>query len=310
MVAANHTQRGIQTLDLNFLGQPGTIAVYLIPHPHGVALIESGPGSTSANLTSELKKHGYKPTDVTDVLLTHIHLDHAGAAGWLARQGAKIHVHPLGAGHMENPEKLFESAGRIYGDQMDYLWGEFLPVPAEKLVTHQDQEVIEIEGLQFKTLETPGHASHHFAYVCKGICFTGDIGAIRVAGLRHLRLPMPPPELNLELWRASVRKLQAEFQTGSFDRLAPTHFGVYDDPAWHLGRLEQLVDEVDAWISSVMPTKPGIPELNTLFLGWTKERSEKEGLTATQVEAFETANPSWMSAAGIHRYWRKFRQSG
>ena len=158
------TEGIVHTLDLKFQGFAGAIAVYLIPHQHGAVLIESGPGSTTAALETGLQVHGLNVGDVTDVLLTHIHLDHAGAAGWLAKKGARIHVHPVGAPHLKNPEKLLSSAARIYGDSMQSLWGDFLPVPEDQLVVHQDNEVIEIEGLRFRSLDTPGHAYHHYAY--------------------------------------------------------------------------------------------------------------------------------------------------
>ena len=199
----------IQTLDLKFRGFSGAIAAYLIPHSQGAVLVECGPGSTSMALEAGLQGIGLKVSDISDVLLTHIHLDHAGAAGWLARHGARIHVHPVGAPHLLNPEKLLASAARIYGDNMHTLWGEFLPVPEEQLTVHEDGEVIEIEGLRFRALDTPGHAFHHYAYIYQEVCFSGDIGGVRVGGARHVRLPMPPPEFNLELWRESVRRLEA-----------------------------------------------------------------------------------------------------
>src|SRR3989337_916816 len=132
----------IIALDLEFQGKSGVIAAYLLPHTRGAALIETGPGSTQATLIRRLSDHGYNPSDITDVLLTHIHLDHAGAAGWLARQGARIYVHANGAPHLLDPEKLLSSAARIYGDQMETLWGEFLPVPGERLSIVYDGDVI------------------------------------------------------------------------------------------------------------------------------------------------------------------------
>src|SRR5574341_1031716 len=171
-------QTRVVTLDLNFQGRPHAIASYLIRHPKGdgIVLIESGPGSTLAGLEAGLAKEGLSPRDVTHVLLTHIHLDHAGAAGWLARQGAHIYVHPVGAPHLLNPEKLLASAARIYGEAMQTLWGEFLPVPPECLVVPQNGDDIEIGGLRFRSVDTPGHADHHFAYLLDDFCFSGDIG--------------------------------------------------------------------------------------------------------------------------------------
>jgi glyoxylase-like metal-dependent hydrolase (beta-lactamase superfamily II) len=295
----------VETLDLNFQNIPGTIAAYMIRHSHGAILVECGPGSTIEELVARLRTYGLKPADISDVLLTHIHLDHGGSAGWWARQGARIHVHPVGAPHLVEPERLLSSARRIYGDMMGSLWGEFIPVPENKLVVHEDNEIIQIEGLEFKALDTPGHAYHHLAYIFQGICFSGDIGAVRVGEVRHLRIPMPPPELNLKLWRQSLRKLQLEYEDGTITQIAPTHFGIFDDPGWHLNSLVMFIDEIESWIERVMPADPSVEELNDEFLRWTMQRSKKDGLSDEDIQAFEAANPSWMSAPGIYRYWHK-----
>jgi glyoxylase-like metal-dependent hydrolase (beta-lactamase superfamily II) len=297
----------VKTLDLNFQGIHNAIAAYLIPHSGGAVLIETGPGSTIPALQAGLHAHGFSVADVTDVLLTHIHLDHAGAAGWLARQGARIHVHEVGAPHLRNPEKLLASAARIYGDQMQALWGEFLPVPEERLLVLQDGAIIEINGLCFRAVDTPGHANHHMAYIFESTCFSGDIGAVRMPGARHLRLPTPPPELNLELWRESQKKLQAEFEKGAFSRIAPTHFGVFNDPAWHLTALKSALDEIEQWMECSMPSEPSLQELREQFKIWSHERSLSLGMDAKTLVAYEAANPSGMSADGIYRYWHKVR---
>jgi glyoxylase-like metal-dependent hydrolase (beta-lactamase superfamily II) len=300
----------VQILDLNFMGVRGTIAVYLIQHPHGAILIESGPGSTLPALQSALRQHGLTPKDVTDVFLTHIHLDHAGAAGWLARQGARIHVHPVGAPHMIQPDKLLASAARIYGDMMENLWGEFLPVPADKIIVMQDGETAEIEGIRIRALDTPGHANHHFAYIYEKTCFSGDIGGVRLPGPAHIRLPMPPPEFNLEKWRASLQRLRGEFESGSYSRIAPTHFGIYSDTDWHLADLHKSLHEVEAWMEVIMPAGPSQEQLYSEFLEWYEQRSLKQGITQELLQGYETAIPSWMSAQGIRRYWQKYRLNG
>jgi glyoxylase-like metal-dependent hydrolase (beta-lactamase superfamily II) len=293
----------VHTLDLNFLGIPGTIAAYLIPQPRGAVLVECGPGSTKANLEAGLQAHGLSSRDISDVLLTHIHLDHAGAAGYLATQGATIHVHEVGAPHLINPERLLTSAARIYGDMMESLWGEFLPVPVDRLISHKDGDLIEIEKLSFRAIDTPGHAYHHFAYLLGEICFSGDIGGVRMGGTRHLRVPMPPPEFHLEKWRQSVERLKRE----KISILAPTHFGIYDDPDWHLDALTKALDEVEAWMEEIMPADPPDEQINEAFLSWSRERSLAEGLDPGLLELYEAANPSWMSSAGIQRYYRKHR---
>jgi glyoxylase-like metal-dependent hydrolase (beta-lactamase superfamily II) len=298
----------IETLDLEFQGYPGAIASYLIRHSCGSVLVETGPGSTIPTLQSKLQEHGLHPHDISDVLLTHIHLDHAGASGWLARQGARIHVHHVGAPHLENPEKLLSSAHRIYGDSLQELWGEFLPVPSDLIVPHHDGDLIEIHGLNFRLLDTPGHAYHHMVYLFEDTCFTGDIGGVRIGGLKHIRMPMPPPEFHLETWLSSVHKLLQEYQRGSFRRIAPTHFGIFSDPDWHLAEALKELTDVGAWLEAVLPDNLPFEQLNRCFLDWVKRRSLQAGLTEADIEAYETANPSWMSTAGLQRYWQKYRQ--
>lgn len=291
------------TLDLKFQGRKHAIASYMIPHSSGVVLIESGPGSTLPALQDALAEHGYSPKDVTHVLLTHIHLDHAGAAGWLARQGAEIYVHPVGAPHMLNPEKLLTSAGRIYGDRMEPLWGEFLSVPGARLKVAEDAQEIAVGDMRFLPINTPGHAEHHYAYLFEDICFTGDIGGVRIPGFPYLRVPMPPPELHLEKWRESVKRLQQE----KFDRIAPTHFGIFDDPGWQLNELEKSLDAVSNWLEEVMPADPPIEELREKFTGWMEDQAVSSGLSEQVVAVYEVANPVGMSADGLQRYWKKYR---
>lgn len=293
----------VHTLDLNFQGRSNAIASYLVRHSGGAVLIESGPGSTRGALEAGLAAHGLTARDVTHVMLTHIHLDHAGAAGWLARQGAIIHVHPVGAPHLLNPERLLASAARIYGDQMDVLWGEFLAVPEGNLVLLRDGDEVAVGGLRFTAVDTPGHAEHHHVYLFEDLCFSGDVGGVRIPGFAYLRVPMPPPELSLERWRTSIQRLREL----KFGRIAPTHFGIYDDPDWHLGTLEKALDDVSRWLEDVMPADPAIEDLRARFTAWMDDQASAAGLTPGVLAAYSLANPLGMSADGIQRYWRKFR---
>ncbi|MBN2147830.1 MAG: MBL fold metallo-hydrolase [Anaerolineales bacterium] len=297
------TETIIHTIDLNFQGRFRTIGVYLIPHALGGMLVEAGPGSALPVLQAGLAEHGLRPSDITDVFLTHIHLDHAGASGWLARQGARIHVHPNGAPHMHNPEKLLASAARIYGDQMNTLWGEFLPVPEDKLNILHDGQIIEVGGLQIRALDVQGHAQHHFVYFIDSDCFSGDIGGIRLPDSPHISLPAPPPEFHIEAWRESISRLRKE----NITRIIPTHFGIYNDPAWHLQALERALGEVEAWMEATLPLDLPIEELRRRFVEFEKQRMEKSGLDTSTAEAQQLANPAAMSADGIQRYWRKYR---
>ena len=301
-------QTRIVTLDLNFQGRPHAIASYLIRSGNSVVLVESGPGSTLAGLEAGLAKEGLSPPDVTHVLLTHIHLDHAGAAGWLARQGAQIYVHPVGAPHMLNPEKLLASATRIYGDRMELLWGEFLPVPEDKLIVPNDAQEIEIGDLRFVPINTPGHAEHHYVYLFEDVCFSGDVGGVRIPGYQYLRIPMVPPELNLERWHASIKRLRQE----KFARIAPTHFGIHDDPEWQLRAVEKSLDDSERWLEQVMSEDPSLPieVLRQSFSEWMTEQGVEMGLSEDVMNAFQVANPPGMSADGLLRYWKKVKIGG
>ncbi len=293
----------VYPLDLNFQGRPLAIASYMLEHADGVVLVESGPRTSVAALEAGLRAHGYELKHVTHVLLTHIHLDHAGAAGYLARQGAQIFVHPVGAPHLLDPTKLLASATRIYGDQMDTLWGEVLPVPGNQLTVLQDEQEVQIGALKFVALDTTGHAEHHFAYLFEDLCFSGDVGAVRIPGYAYLRLPMPPPELNLEKWRASVTRLQSV----NFKRIAPTHFGIFEEVDWHLKAILAALDETESWLRETMPANLEIETLRAKFTAWMDAQATRQGLSADVVEAYRLANPLGMSADGLQRYWRKFR---
>ncbi|MBE7436528.1 MAG: MBL fold metallo-hydrolase [Anaerolineales bacterium] len=293
----------LRTIDLNFQGKTQAIASYLIRDGDAVVLIESGPGSTLSALEAGLANAGLSSRNVTHVLLTHIHLDHAGAAGWLSRQGAEIFVHPIGAPHMLNPEKLIASATRIYGDRMDQLWGEFLPVAESRLKVPNDAEEIVIGNLRFLPVQTPGHADHHYAYVFEDICFSGDVGGVRIPGFQYLRAPMPPPELHFGKWRDSLARLRGM----KFSRIAPTHFGLYEDVGWHLSSLDQTLAAMETWLERVMARNPSIEELREEFTLWMEEESREKNLNDEVVRAYSLSNPVAMSADGLMRYWRKVR---
>lgn len=295
----------IITIDLNFQDKTQAIASYLIRHNDGAVLIETGPGSTLPALEAALSAEGLSPRDITHVLVTHIHLDHAGAAGWLAKQGAQIYVHPNGAPHLINPEKLIASATRIYGEKMEQLWGEILPVEEDQLTVPQDAEEIVIGNLRFLPVNTPGHAEHHYSYVFEDICFCGDVGGVRIPGYVYLRAPMPPPELHFGRWRESIARLKLL----KFQRIAPTHFGIFDDAAWQLDVMDKTLAEVEQWLEIVMANDPSIDELREAFTLWMQEQGQLKNLSEDVIRAYALANPVAMSADGLMRYWKKFRSA-
>lgn len=295
----------ILTIDLKFQDKTQSIASYLIRHNDGAVLIETGPGSTLSALETALSAEGLSSRHITHVLLTHIHLDHAGAAGWLAQQGAEIYVHPNGAPHLINPEKLIASATRIYGDKMDQLWGEILPVAERQLKVPNDAEEIAIGNLRFIPINTPGHAEHHYAYLFEDVCFSGDVGGVRIPGFQYLRAPMPPPELHFERWHESLARLRSL----KFSRMAPTHFGIFDDAAWQLDEMEKTLLEVEKWLAGVMAANPSIEELREEFTVWMQEQGAAKNLSEEVIRAYSLANPVAMSADGLMRYWKKFRSA-
>jgi glyoxylase-like metal-dependent hydrolase (beta-lactamase superfamily II) len=293
----------IVTIDLNFQNKTHAIASYLIRDGDAVVLIETGPGSTLPALEAALAAEGLSTADITHVLVTHIHLDHSGAAGFLAKQGAQVYVHPNGAAHLVNPEKLIASATRIYGDRMDQLWGEILPVPQNQLTVPNDAEEIVIGKLRFLPVNTPGHAEHHYSYLFEDICFCGDVGGVRIPGYVYLRAPMPPPELHFGRWRESIARLKAF----KFSRIAPTHFGIFDDAQWQLDELDKALAEVEKWLEIVMMQEPSIEDLRESFSLWMQEQGKMKNLSEDVIRAYSLANPVAMSADGLMRYWKKFR---
>lgn len=295
----------ILPIDLIFQGKTQAIASYLIRDADAVILIESGPGSTLSALEAGLAKEGLSPRDVTHVLLTHIHLDHAGAAGWLSRQGAEIYVHPIGAPHMLNPEKLIASATRIYGDRMDQLWGQFLPVAQNQLKVPKDAQEIVIGSLRFLPVNTPGHAEHHYSYIFEDVCFSGDVGGVRIPGFQYLRAPMPPPELHFGRWRESLTRLKRM----KFSRIAPTHFGIYEDVDWHLQSLDDTLSAMERWLEKVMQGDPSIEELRQEFTQYMEDESREKNLSMDVIRAYSLSNPVGMSADGLMRYWKKARMA-
>jgi glyoxylase-like metal-dependent hydrolase (beta-lactamase superfamily II) len=296
---------GLSLLDLNFQDQPGVIAAYLIESGGEYALVEAGPSSTLDALLEGVRQAGIAPEAVSKLIVTHIHLDHAGAAGTLVRRypHLQVYVHEVGAPHLIDPSKLLSSASRIYGDRMDQLWGEVLAVPATNIHALSDGDRVIIGTSELVTLYTPGHASHHVAYLDAEHeeVFTGDVAAIRLQGFDYIRPATPPPDVDLELWSTSLKRLQ-DINPRS---LHLTHFGSFSDVERHLtAAREQLY----AWAAFIedLRDRDYEPEAMKLAL---KERAEGEVLRAHNdpeaLRQYELAAPSGMSVDGYLRYFRK-----
>ncbi len=294
---------GVHRVDLNWMGVPGQVAAYLVDGGDAFAVVESGPGSTLETLLAAVRQVGRDPAEVTHVFVTHVHLDHAGGAGALLRAAprAKLYAHPVGARHLVDPSRLLASAGQLYGAMMDQLWGQMVPVPSDRLVVLKDREEVRVGTRRLRAIDTPGHASHHYSYhdPDAGLVFTGDVGGIRLEGLKYVCAPTPPPDIDLHAWRESLRRLRAL----NASRLLPTHFGGSGDVEWHLDDLDARIAATAAWVTERASAGAGLDAL----IEEVRTRAEAEILAATgrpdAVLAYERAVPYPMLAAGLLRWY-------
>ncbi len=294
----------VHIIDLHFYQQKDIIAAFLLETSMGPVLIETGPFSTFDSLKKGLNKIGYSPEDIQHVLLTHIHLDHAGAAWWFAKQGATIYVHPKGYSHLHDPSKLMDSAKRIYQDMMDTLWGEMKAIPKENLVAVEDNEVLVIGDKEFKALHTPGHAVHHIAWQCDKVLFSGDVGGVKIND-GPVVPPCPPPDIHVEDWQKSLQVIR----NLDVDKMYLTHYGMVDDVPNHLEQLEQRLLNWANWIKPYFEEETSIAEITPLFQKMVQNELKSLGVKdEIQLGCYEAANPSWMSVTGLIRYWKKKNQ--
>lgn len=289
----------LHLIDLRFLQTEEAIACFLIKTTAGPILIETGPESTFIQLKESLNKLGYQIADIKHVFLSHIHFDHAGAAWKFAEAGAKIYVHPIGLPHLAFPEKLWNSAAQIYGDDMERLWGSMSPIAEENLVGAHANETFQIGDIQIQALYTPGHAAHHIAWKVKDSIFTGDVAGVMIND-GPVVPPCPPPDIHLEEWKKSIAILKSLNPKS----LYLTHFGLVTDPQGHLTALENILDDWAIWMkpyfeASIDP-KVIVPE----FMKYTKNQFLSQQVDQSTIQVYEYANPSWMSVAGLMRYWK------
>lgn len=290
----------IHLLDLQFRGNPQTIAAFLVETAQGPVLIETGPHSCLPALEKGLDNLGYRLADIRHALLTHIHLDHAGAAWVLAREGATVYVHPAGKKHLVDPSRLLQSARRIYQDQMDSLWGTLEPIPENQIRVMEQGETLDIGGRSFRAWHTPGHAVHHIAWQLDSDLFTGDVAGVRI-GQGPVVPPCPPPDIDLEAWNQSIR-LMRELPV---NRLWLTHFGPVDNPGTHLRDLEKRMWKYAEWILPFYERGESPEAITPAFESMTGAELQAAGLDELGLVQYENANPSWMSVGGLLRYWEK-----
>ncbi len=239
---------GITLIDLEYLGEQRSVAAVVLAGQGAVALLDPGPTTTLDTLRRRLAELGASISDIESVLLTHIHLDHAGCTGTLVRENPRIrvYVHARGAAHVIDPARLLRSATMIYGDRMAELWGDVAPVPAANVSVLEAENALHIAGRPVRAAYTPGHAWHHVAYLdeTSGVAFVGDTLGERYPGQSYVLPVTPPPDVDLERWSESLRRIRAWDPS----QVVVTHFGAYPDAARHI---DDLAAHLDSWAELV-----------------------------------------------------------
>ncbi len=295
---------GVACLDLEYLGRPWWIATALLSGADGAALIDPGPASARAGLDAALAAAGLSLADVRAIVLTHIHLDHAGVTGSLVREqpGLRVFVHERGAPHVADPARLLASARRIYGDAMDRLWGEVAAVPASSIVALRGGERIRPAGRRLAVAYTPGHASHHVSYLDEsaGLAFVGDTAGIRIDDAPFVLPVTPPPDIDLELWEESVARIRA----WGADRLFVTHFGAASDAEWHLDFHAARLHAAAEWVRVSLAEDRSDADRASAFAAWMRADLERRLApdTAAIYQAGGALEDDWR---GLARYWRR-----
>jgi glyoxylase-like metal-dependent hydrolase (beta-lactamase superfamily II) len=298
-------------LDTLHLGESQVVASYLIEGTAGLTLVDVGPASTAPTLLAGIRVAGHDPAEVRHIVLTHIHLDHAGATGTLLAHmpRAHVYVHPLGAPHLVDPTKLITSAARIYGDNMERWWGTVLPVAAERIETLTDGARISAGSRMLVALHTPGHAVHHIAYHDERgrALFPGDAAGVRIEGTSYIRPPTPPPDLNLEDWSASLERMRRL----PLARLYLPHFGVVEDLESHWEQLRGRLFEWGEFVLARLRRGLTTDEIALALASHEDPVIERIGREMPAGEAlrsrYEHATNYRMTVQGYERYYRTMR---
>ena len=296
----------IAPIDVGYLGVDGAANAFLVNGPSGRVLVECGPAACVARLVQGLREHGTDPAGIGDLLLTHIHLDHAGGAGHLAAHGARVHVHPFGKPHLVDPSKLISSSRRVHGAAYDLHYGDPLPMPEASVHAIDDGARLHAAGLHWEALHTPGHARHHvvwllrFASACHA--FMGDLAGILVPESRFIAVPTPPPEFEPDAWIASLRRVRA---------CAPTHLwlthggcvgGTGESAARFLDHAICRVEETATWLREAMP----MSDADVVRAGLAREREAAlaAGVRPNRMEQFIDEAFVRMNLGGARRAFR------
>jgi glyoxylase-like metal-dependent hydrolase (beta-lactamase superfamily II) len=291
-------------LDLHWAGHPRSIASALLHGGDAVALVDPGPSSTIANLREQLAVDGLRISDLGALLLTHIHLDHAGASGSLVRENPRlrVYVHSRGAPHMADPTKLLDSARRLYGDTMQRLYGDFLPVPQSNLNILEGGETLSFGSRELAVLYTPGHSSHHVTYfdASEGIAFVGDTAGIAIEGHPFILPATPPPDINLEQWNTSLDAIAALEPK----RLFLTHFSFSDHPARHIASYRERLLRWSELVAKILSEGVEESQASEAFISAIAAEA-RQSLRQEEVDHYLFNGALHLSWLGLARYHRK-----
>ena len=292
----------VHVLDTRQLGKAGIIASTAVETNDGLVLFDTGPESTFANVAEQLQEAGLVAKDVRHVFLSHIHFDHAGAAWRFAELGATIYVHPRGAPHLIDPTKLIDSATRIYGNEMEMLWGRFAPISERSVRIMHDMDLVRVAPFEVRAIATPGHANHHNAYHWEDNVFGGDVAGVRLGGGPPVP-PFVPPELHIESWLESLEKIRGL----NAKKLYLPHFGLVEGsiPA-HLDALDERIRRWAIWFRDRIRAGDDEKQLIPTFAIFVAEELRQAGATEEEMRDYECADPSFMAVGAALRYWQKY----
>ena len=302
----NELPGGIHLIDLVYAGLDRTMASYLIRGQDGrFMLIETGPYSLLPQLEAAIKGLGLDITNLTDILLTHIHLDHSGNAGALARRsGANVWVHEAGAAFLVDPARLIASSRRVYGASFDELMKGAEPLPEENLIQVQDGDEFELHGHAFRVIHTPGHAGSHVSFLMDGRdLFTGDSAGIRFPGSDLVKPATAPPEIDLDAWLTSIGRMQEL----NAERILPTHFGPFQDVNRHFRELRRQNARWGGAVLAGLRAGESDEQLVERITELAERQMFEAGLSDLDRERYRVSSDHTMTAAGLARYWRKLQ---
>lgn len=293
--------------DLSFGGRSRIVATMLLFGRDGIAVVDPGPSSTLPTLRALLETAGAGVADVSAILLTHIHLDHAGATGSLLRENGRIrvHVHESGAKHLVDPSKLLASAGRLYGDAMERLWGDVLPVPSAAIEALQGGERISAGGRAWDVAYTPGHASHHVSYFSldAGLALVGDTAGVQVMPGGFVLPPTPPPDIDVPVWLRSLDAIEAWRPSTLF----LTHFGPSHSPVAHLAELRDHLESFTRLAQDTIDRVPDESAREAIFIDRVSQQLRMR-LSEDDLKSYELAGRFDLNWRGLARYVLKQRK--